>query len=49
MAKNRDRAQDLTQRQELSPEQREHGKENRIRDDEAIDNRKTDGPNTPAT
>ena len=33
----------------LSPEQREHAKENRTREDAPIEHRKTDGPNTPAT
>jgi len=49
MAKNRQQTHDRPQRQELSPEQREQIMENRRREDEPIDNRKTDGPNIPST
>jgi len=49
MTKNRQPTKDYPQWQELSPEQREHLKENRLREERPIDHRKTDGPNSPAT
>lgn len=49
MVRNRHLSDSKPERRELSPEQREHLEENRFREEEPIDNRKTDGPNTPST
>lgn len=51
MAKNRPQPREPREqplRQELSPEQRLQMSENRLREEDPIDNRKTDGPNVPS-